>query len=233
MTNQGIIIGLVGAPAIGKGFITQNLRNRFANLEPLWKITTREPRKTDFQEGVITVSQEEFSSLEPNLLAVHTPFENGNRYGWFTGNVSRGLNQGISYIADPNVEFLDKFRKTFTDSIHLIGLAADPEYLARNLHLRNGHENGNVMDDKTRKDSEMRLAAGINYSRRVIQAFQEGKIHTLLELDEGKRGIVPDLVLQSLPEGIVLNGNESKEPGIIPNCESYLASYLPGTERTR
>lgn len=227
MSKQGTFIGLIGAPAVGKGYIMRGLREKFGNLESLLKVTTREPRELDAQEGVVAVTYEQFASLESNLIAIHTPFENGNRYGWYVGGVLERIRNGTNYIADPNIRFLDEFQNAFRENIHLVGITADYEYIAYNLHLRNG----NVMDEKTKKDSEMRLLKGLEYSQEIISAYGQNKIHTLINLDWSKRENAVELVLQSLPEHTLLSCGSAPESQVRTFPESIFATHTQGTER--
>src|SRR3989344_2736472 len=96
---KGSIIGLVGAPGIGKGYVTRGLRQLHPDMEFMTKITTREPRITDASEGVRAVSQEKFDLISPALISIHQPFGE-NRYGWDAHSVKTGISRGVHYVCD-------------------------------------------------------------------------------------------------------------------------------------
>jgi len=212
----GRIIGLVGAPGIGKGYITRGLRRHTDNLHFLPRITTREPRPTDADEGVVTVSTDEFQKLHEHIIGIHRPFNDHRLYGWHAEEAQQGIKQGKNYITDPNVELLDKFHDRFGDSLHLIGLTAEKGYLEANLSERAFSDKpSGVLAQKDLDDIRKRLEVGEAYSSKVREAFSKGFLHNLVEVNFGNRSIIVEVVKNEIARNIGLFDPEiSPIPGV-------------------
>lgn len=195
--RRGVVVGLVGAPGIGKGYITQGLRGCTDNLHFLPRITTRQARESDSHEGVFAVSEEEFQKLNGHIIAVHRPFHDNRIYGWYIEEAARGLPEGKNYITDPNVELLDEFYKRFDRDLHLIGLTARPDYLKHNLFSRVITEKGKVTDHDL-DDIEKRLKAGIAYNTAVQEARKKGLLHELIDVHFGNKEDIVEIVRENL-----------------------------------
>lgn len=212
--GRGVIVGLVGAPGIGKGFITQGLRRRTDNLHFLPRITTRHARVSDPYEGVVAVSQEEFQKLNGHIIGVHRPFGDHRMYGWYIEEAVKGLPQGMNYITDPNVELLGEFYERFDNDLHLIGFTARPDYLKHNLSLRVRTEKGRLTDQDI-WDVEKRLNVGIAYNEAVREARKKGLLHELIDIDFGNREDIVDMVRENLKRSRGLfETNREEQAGI-------------------
>ena len=186
---KGIVLGLVGPPGIGKGYITRQLRSTGQEIGFIYKVTTREPRNVDLEEGVRSGLGHEFFSDQNNLIiAEHRPFNDERRYGWLLNGVEKETAGGKSFVFDPNVEFLDVFKKQLGQKLHLVGLMADETYIRQNLLMRANN------DLKMLSDIETRVSMGRNYMNEMAAAYSSGLIDKLIFFGESNRSRAFELV---------------------------------------
>lgn len=203
--GEGTVIGLVGGPGVGKNFVAINLIKAHPKLQYLYKVTTRKPRDTDKEEGVVAVPDHIFDAHIEHIVGVHKPFgdDDPRRYGWWVNGAIQGIKEGVHYIADPNIALIKDFRERFKDNLRLIGLTAEPDYLEMNMvsrrkeeRRRQGEPTELSLEDLS--DIERRVEVGIETTRRVQKAYFTGQIDSLIAVGPNNREHLIELVLDDL-----------------------------------
>jgi hypothetical protein len=163
----------------------------------LYKITNREPRSTDAEEGVLALKSDEFDTHRDAIIGLHYPFQDQRAYGWYIRGIQKGLREGKSFITDPNIETLNLFHEYFGGNLHLLGLTADPDYLLSNLTERFTREKGTI-SQRDIIDIQSRLEAGIATNEKIRTAQREGLLHSVLSIGHENRESVIELVQHEL-----------------------------------
>ncbi len=222
--TPGRVIGLLGGPGIGKGYVTRHLREAVPQLEFLYRVTNRKPRATDPSEGVIALGAE-FDTYREQLIGIHHPFEDERAYGWYVHGVAQGLKEGKHYITDPNIDLVADFHERFGSNLHLIGLTATAPYLLDNLRERFGKENGNLTEEMIR-DITGRLETGLETNEKIRNAHRDGLIHSIIEVNYDNRDRMVDLIREDVGRHTNLFSTE----GMLLSRESKAA--MPLLERS-
>ncbi len=192
-----------------------------SNYEYLYRVTTRKRRPTDEQEGVLPVSMDEFNANRQNLISVHAPFNDDRLYGWYVDGAEYKLNNGTNLITDPNVEHLGGFLEHFGRNMHLIGLTADPEYVQYNLEERVRREKGGISHADA-VDIQGRVYKGIEYSSKLIAAYNSGLIDEHIAVDWNNRNDIIRIVEGSIAQ----TGGQMNEGWIYNEVRSGRNSHV-------
>ena len=206
ITNkEGMMIGLVGNSGIGKTYVSMALRNKFDNLNPFPRVTTRVSRSTDTRDKVRTISLSEFELIKGGLLGLHHPFNNEIISGYPLAESKKGIEEGIIYIGDPDVRTLAEISRALESKTYFIGLIADRQYIETNLRQRLNLENlGGRITVAAEADLQARLAMLEPYNTLVIKAYETGIIQRLIEVNFGNRTTLVELVEDSLKRNKIL-----------------------------
>ena len=202
---EGLNLILLGSSGVGKGFVMENLPQAMIDLpsriiEPdqfkiTYKVTDRDPRKSDAQDGVLAVDWSVFDSYKSRFSGIHTPFPNGKRYGWLTHDVPEAIKGGQIRMADYNVAVLEDIlsQPGFERSL-VVGLVSSPCYRQENLliqHRGNGWPRQPLPRDPA-SNIDMRVAAGNVYQETIQVAFGRGAVDFIIEMGFNNReSLVP------------------------------------------
>lgn len=212
-TAEGKVIGMVGAPGVGKEYIIKALTDYYPYLQPLPKIVTKTSLSDDRKERIKSVTPEEFHSLE-GIIGEHRPFHNGVIHAWQAAGAQEGIKNGIHYITDAHIGWLDDFRRAFGDNFYAVGLIADAQYRERNLlneiiQARGGEEyveNNDLAALWTAMDN------GFNYDKYITRAHLQGELQTLITVDSSNRDHIAEIVKTALREDHILQEGNFLQP---------------------
>lgn len=217
--SDGKVIGFVGGPGAGKGYIMRMLRKKYPDIQFLYKVTTRNPRATDHEEGVVALPNDIFDAQIEHIIGVHKPFgdDDPRRYGWWVNGAMHGINDGAHYIADPNIALINEFRERFASRLHLIGLTAKPDYLEENMINRRLEERlrqkeSTQLSTEDLEDIKRRVEVGIETTRQVQEAYATGQIDSLITVGPNNREHLIELVLDDLKANTRFFSPEGNSP---------------------
>lgn len=192
---RGIVLGLVGPPGVGKGYVTQAIRASAGEDEIgfICRVTNRDVRESDPLEGVLSgLDDSFFSDPENHIVATHRPFNDHRKYGWILNGVHNGLEEGRSYIFDPNVDYLRLFRDELTPNLRLVGMVADEHYIRGNLE---GRANGDL---KALSEIERRIEVGKEYAEKVLEFNRDGLVDSVVTLTMENRERTTEMVCEEV-----------------------------------
>lgn len=178
----GIIIQPLGAPGIGKDFITRAL-----HLTPITRVTTRPARAEDPHNGVLPLTEEEFMRRQAEFFAIHEPLADGHLYGWDLDPVKAATTSGRHLSADFNVHLLEQVatHPVLANRGVRIGILSDPSY--RESNITEGRYMGQRLTPAQRDDLNNRIEIGQQTQASIIEAHRNGGIHQLIHLDDRSR----------------------------------------------
>lgn len=206
---EGKVIGLVGAAGVGKEYIINELTSIYPNLQPLPKIVTKIPLGHDTEKRIKPVTPEEFHSLE-GIIGEHRPFHDGVIHAWQVEEAQEGVKNGINYITDAHVGWLNDFRRTFGDNFYGVGLTADAQYRERNLldeiiQTRGGENQVQIEDLEILWKT---MDTSFNYNDYIHRAHTRGELQTLITINSDNRDHIVEIVKTALrEENILQEGN--------------------------
>jgi guanylate kinase len=179
--SKGLIIGLTGPSGVGKGIAKKCIREAFPELVELTVVTTRKKRVTDGLDRETEVPVGLFLEGMSNgeIIFSHQPFGNeGDWYGFRRSQTLSYLSQGKHILTEIHVDNLQGFKKEYGESLFLIGLVSNTDYLKFNLDDR---------DSETPHERNIRLQAAISETERIRQLAKEGFFYALVEMDFNSR----------------------------------------------
>ena len=191
-----VIIGLVGPSGVGKGFIKQFLLEKYSDsfVEPV-VVTTRPTRPTDGKDRLAGISQAKFRNMvdSKEVIMAHQPF--GSQGDWY-GFLAKSLaSESTHVLTEVHIDNVINFRLLFAQSLYLIGLVGNSEYLGLNLDSRG---------TETAEDRRVRVESGIGESDEIKRLLDRGLVDEIVEVNSDNRdrltNIVVDILTKRIPD---------------------------------
>lgn len=167
MKKRGLLIVLSGPSGVGKGAISEQLRERENNLWYSISATTRKPRLGEVN-GVdyFFMSEEEFLEKKENEEFIEWARFCNNYYGTPKAKVFEMLDRGVDVILEIDIQGAKKVRKNFEEAVFIFILPPSREEWKKRI-LRRGTENEQERELRI-KTGEKELKEVKNYNYAII-----------------------------------------------------------------
>lgn len=187
MSERKPIIGLVGPSGVGKGYCKDALKTSYPDLfsEPV-VATTRPQRPTDGIDRKAGIPLEEFMDMRAGGVVVlaHQPFGSSSHwYGFTTESLENNEKMVLTKVHVDNIE---PFKQRYGDTVKLIALVADQDYLRRNLVDRN---------TESREEAQLRLEQAPRETELINGFSEQGLLDVVITVSDENRDELGKIVV--------------------------------------